>query len=189
MPNILCFRPADGNEVSGSYIEALRSKETPSVLILTRQSLPNLEGSSPEAVAKGAYSLVQPEGKSIIIAASGSEVQLAVSAAKLLSERNISAGVVSMPCWELFESQSAEYRESVFPEGIPVLGVEVYSTLGWGKYAHASIGMSTFGASAPAKDLFKKFGFDAPQIAAKAEKLIQFYKARVPEWKMRDPLA
>jgi transketolase len=189
MPNILNFRPADGNEVSGAYHQAFLHTSSPSVIVLTRQNLPNLEGSSIEAVAKGAYRISGSKTPSVLIAATGSEVQAAVGAVKILMDKGIEAGVVSMPSWELFEQQKTEYRDSVFPEGVPVLGVEVYSTLGWARYAHGCIGMSTFGASAPAKDLFTKFGFNPDQIAGKAEKLIAYYKGVKCEWKMRDPLA
>lgn len=163
MPNILNFRPADGNEVSGVYIQALKHQEQPSVIILTRQNLPQLAGSSVESVAFGAYILQEAQGKlDLIIAATGSEVHVAVDAAKILSGKGIGARVVSMPSWELFENQDASYKEKVFSQGVPVLSVEVLSTFGWDRYAHASIGMTTFGASAPVKVIyFMTLGFDA----------------------------
>ena len=92
-----------------------------------------------------------------------------------------------MPCWELFEKQSVAYKESVFPVGVPVLSVEAMSTFGWDRYAHASIGLDRFGASAPAKDLFKKFGLVPDAVAAKAKALLSFYAGRVPESKIQKP--
>jgi transketolase len=92
--------------------------------------------------------------------------------------------VISMPSWELFEAQSVEYKQSVFPAGLPVLSVEAMSTFGWSRYAHASVGIDRFGASAPAKDLFKKFGLVPDEVAKKAKALISFYQGRVPEAKM-----
>lgn len=84
--------------------------------------------------------------------------------------------VVSMPCWELFEEQSLDYRQSVFPAGVPVLSVEAMARFGWERYAHGSIGMNTFGASAPAKDLFKRFGFTSQNVVEKAKKLVAYYQ-------------
>lgn len=152
LPNILNLRPADGNEVSGSYLVALEQLHRPSVLILTRQNLPHLEGSSIEAVRRGAYVLQGKEGKAdICFVATGSEVSLAVDAAAELAKEGIKARVVSMPCWELFEEQPQEYKETVFPGGVPVVSIEAMSTFGWERWAHAPIGIDTFGASGPYK--------------------------------------
>ena len=90
-----------------------------------------------------------------------------------------------MPSWELFEAQSQEYKESVFTPGLPVLSIEAMSTFGWDRYAHASVGIDRFGASAPAKDLFKKFGLVPDQVAAKAKLLVSSFAGRVPEPKVR----
>ncbi|KAI9091828.1 Transketolase, thiamine diphosphate binding domain-containing protein [Phlyctochytrium arcticum] len=189
MPNILNFRPADGNEVSGSYLVALEAHDRPSVLILTRQNLPHLVGSGVEKVRKGAYVLQGGEGKNeVIFVATGSEVSLAVDAAAELAKDGINARVVSMPCWELFEEQSIEYQESVFPAGIPVISIEAMSTMGWAKWAHVSLGIDTFGASGPYKELYKKFGLVPDVVATKAKKVIEFYKNTKPESKIRHPL-
>ncbi|RKO91200.1 Transketolase, thiamine diphosphate binding domain-containing protein [Blyttiomyces helicus] len=186
LPNILSFRPADGNETSGAYLTALQNKTRPSVLILTRQNLPHLVGSTVEKVAFGGYVLQDVEGKAdIVLVATGSEVAIAVDTAAELAKLSIKSRVVSFPCWELFDEQSQEYKESVFPEGVPVLSIEAMSTYGWEKWAHASIGINTFGASAPAKDLYKKFGLTPDQIAPKAKKLVDFYAGRTPEYKLR----
>ncbi|KAI8824223.1 Transketolase, thiamine diphosphate binding domain-containing protein [Fimicolochytrium jonesii] len=188
IPRILNFRPADGNEVSGSYLAAFEEQERPSVLILTRQNLPQLEGSTIEAVRKGAYVLQGKEGKAdICFVATGSEVSLAVEAAAELAKQNIKSRVVSMPCWELFADQDIEYQQSVFPEGVPVVSIEAMSTFGWDRWAHASIGIDRFGASAPYKDLYKKFGLVPDVVADKAKKVIEFYKGRTPENKLLRP--
>ncbi|KAJ3288115.1 Transketolase [Borealophlyctis nickersoniae] len=188
LPNMLLIRPADGNETSGAYLAALENNTRPSTLVLTRQNLPHLAGSSIEKTLKGGYVLQEVEGKAdVTLVGTGSEVSLAVDTAALLGKEGIKARVVSLPCWELFDEQSLEYRESVLKAGVPTLSVEAMSTFGWGKYAHASVGIDTFGASAPAKELFKKFGLVPDQVADKAKKLIEFYKGRTPEDKLRLP--
>jgi len=173
MPNMYVFRPADGNETTGSYIAALELTKSPSVLCLTRQNVKHLAKSSPELVARGAYVAVEVENPDVTLVASGSEVGLCVEAAEL-SDLNVR--VVSMPCWELFDQQPAEYRNSVLLPTVPTLSVEAASITGWERYAHAHQGMTTFGASAPAEDVFKHFGFTPENLAAKAAKLAAFYK-------------
>jgi len=180
-PNCLVLRPADGNEVSGAYIAALENKHRPSVLCLTRQNLPQLEGSSVEKSLQGAYILSQPAAgdAEVILVGTGSETSLCVDASKLI--QNVKVRVVSMPCWELFEDQSKEYKESVFlvnGQPVPVLSVEAMSTFGWERYAHGCAGMKTFGASGPYKDVYKKFGLMPPTVAEKAKKLIDYYKGK-----------
>jgi len=176
-PNLMFLRPADGNETSGCYIIALRHKHTPSVFSLTRQNVPQLEHSSIEGTLRGAYVVREPQGKiDAIIAATGSEVHLAIKAAETITDKHIR--VVSMPCWEIFEEQPLEYRIEVFPQGVPVLSVEALSTFGWERYAHASIGMTTFGSSGPYKKVLEKFGFTVQNIMEKVHILIEFYKDR-----------
>lgn len=179
LPNILVIRPADGNEVSGAYWQALNNRSRPSVICLSRQNLPQLKGSSLEGVEKGAYVLEEKRTSSnkvdIILISTGSEVSICVEAAKKLLENNISTRLVSIPCWELFDEQSLEYRKSVLPSGIPVISVEALSTLGWQKYAHVNIGMTTFGASGPYKDVYRKFGFTPEAIVEKSLKAIKYY--------------
>jgi len=176
LPNILVFRPADGNEVSGVYLAAINNIHRPSVISLTRQNIPHLEGSSIEKTLRGGYVLQEVEGAHITLAGTGSEVSIAVDAAKLLAAEGIKARLVSLPSFELFDEQDVEYRSSVFPDGIPVLSVEALSYFGWSKYAHASIGMKSFGSSGPYKDVYKKFGFTSENVAAKAKVTIEFYK-------------
>lgn len=156
-PNAICLRPADGNEVSGAYLAAFQQTRRPSVLCLTRQNVPHLEGSSVEKTLKGAYVLQDfgsAAGPHVILVGTGSETSLCVEAAKLLAAEGVKVRVVSMPSWELFEDQGQDYKLSVFPAGVPVLSVEASSTFGWSRYAHGSLGVDTFGASAPAKVCF-----------------------------------
>ncbi|CAG8457498.1 6583_t:CDS:2 [Racocetra fulgida] len=171
LPNILFFRPADGNEVSGVYAAAIQNTERPSVIALSRQNVPNLEGSSVEKTLKGGYVLKEADGAQIILVGTGTEVSIAVDAANLLEKDCIKARVVSLPSFELFEEQSLEYRLSVFPDGIPVLSIEALSIFGWSKYAHANLGMRSFGSSGPYKELYKKYGFTPENTAAKAKEV------------------
>lgn len=179
IPNLQVWRPADGNETSAAYSQSFLSKHTPSVIALTRQNLPQLEGSSIEKASKGGYTLVEVAKPDLMFVATGSEVSIAVEAAKVLKEKGINAGVISLPDWFTFGKQSKEYRESVFPDGVPFVSVEVMSTIGWDKYSHEHIGIDTFGASGPYKDVYKHFGFTPEAIAEKAEKVVAFYKGTV----------
>jgi len=171
-PNLNVIRPADGNEVSAAYYKALTSKETPTVLCLSRQDVPQLEGSSFENALKGGYILQDEPNPKIILAGTGSEVSLCVEAAKLLKKDNIPARVVSLPCLSLFDAQGKNYRNKVLPKNIPVLSVEAASTFGWAKYAHMSIGIDSFGMSAPYKKIFEHFDLVPVAIAKKAKSLI-----------------
>jgi len=175
MPQMLLFRPADGNEVAGAYVCALQEKHHPSVLALSRQAVPSaLPGSSAEKVEKGAYVLVDPSTKpDIILVGSGTEVSLLTGAAAKLTDKHVR--VVSMPSWELFERQPSDYKKSVFLEGVPVLSCEAAATFGWSKYAHASIGIDRFGASGPLNDLLTYFGLTVENVVDKAKKVIEFY--------------
>jgi len=174
-PNLNVIRPADGNEVSAAYLQALTSKTTPSVLCLTRQNLPQLEGSSIEKALKGGYILHDEPNAKLIFVATGSEVSLCVDAAKLLKEEGIPTRVVSLPCMSVFDAQDEAYRNEVLPKGVPILSVEAASTFGWAKYAHKSIGIDTFGLSAPAAKIFEHFGLVPNKVAEKAKELIAEY--------------
>ncbi|PWN53838.1 putative transketolase [Violaceomyces palustris] len=177
IPNLMFWRPADGNETSGAYLVAIESANTPSVLALSRQNLPQLEGSSIEKAAKGAYVLVEAENADVTLVATGSEVSIANGAVAKLAEKGIKARLVSMPCTSVFDKQDLAYRKSVLPSGAPIVSVEVYSSLGWSKYSHAHVAIDgRFGASAPAGELYKKFKFTPEDIAAKAERVIAHYK-------------
>jgi transketolase len=184
-PNLLNFRPADGNEVSAAYYLAITNSKRPSVLALTRMNLPQLEGSSIEKATKGGYVLLEQENADITLLGTGSEVSICVDAVKVLEKEGIKARVVSFMCNEIFDEQSLDYRLSVLPDGIPSMSVEVYSTLGWEKYTHEQFGLNRFGASAPAKDLYKKFEFTAEGVAKRAKLTVDFWKDVKP---LRSPL-
>lgn len=169
MPNFHVFRPADATETIAAWYSAVTSKETPTALVLTRQNLPQLAGSSKEAL-KGGYVIADSEKSApdAIIIASGSEVSLAVNAKEALLKEGVDVRVVSMPCMDLFEEQSAEYKESVLPKKIRArVAVEALIDYGWGKYVGldgATVTMTGFGASAPANTLFEKFGFTVDNV-------------------------
>ncbi|KAI7462166.1 hypothetical protein KC351_g16477 [Hortaea werneckii] len=186
LPNMMVWRPADGNECSAAYYMALTSHQTPSILALTRQNLPQLEGSTIEKGIKGGYVALETEGAQITLVSTGSEVSLCLEAVKFLAEnKGIKARVVSMPCMEVFDAQSKDYKLSVIPDGIPSLSVEVMSTLGWEKYSHEQFGLNRFGASGPYKDVYKKFEFTPEGVAKRAVATVDFYKDVKP---LRSPL-
>ena len=177
MPNIYTFRPCDGNETSGAYAVAVESRKTPSLFALSRQGLPNQAGSSAEATTKGGYTIYGEAAgpPDCILIGTGSEVEMCIQAAKVLEGEGKKVRVVSMPCTELFEAQSADYKESILPAACSTrVSVEAGSTFGWGKYVGntgASIGVDDFGASAPANILYEKYGLtvDAVVQAAKGQ--------------------
>jgi transketolase len=178
IPNLIVLRPADANEVSEAWRVIMLMKHEPVALILTRQALPTIDRSTYAAasgVGKGAYVLADvPGGKpDVLLLASGSEVSLCLEAAERLKAEGIKARVVSMPSWELFEHQPQAYRDSVIPPSVTArVCVEQASTFGWSRYAGLTgeiIGMKTFGASAPLKELQKKFGFTAENVVAAAK--------------------
>lgn len=127
MPNIDFWRPADGNETSASYYIALTRTQTPTILSLSRQNLPNLEGSTIERASKGGYVLHEEQGEDLTIVSSGSEVSIVLEAVQKLKAEGIKTRVVSMPCWSVFDLQPAEYRLSVLRSGAPILSVEALS--------------------------------------------------------------
>lgn len=177
MPNFHVFRPADATETIAAWYSAATSKETPTALVLTRQNLPQLAGSSKEAL-KGGY-VIADSTKDVpdaILIASGSEVSLAVDAKAALAKDGIDVRVVSMPCMDLFEEQSAEYKESVLPKAVRKrVAVEALIDYGWGKYVGldgAAVTMTGFGASAPANTLFEKFGFTVDNVVATVKSVL-----------------
>jgi len=178
LPNCLVWRPADGNETSASYLLALNS-HAPSILALSRQNLAQLEGSSIEKAAKGAYVLRDVEGKAdITLVSTGSEVAIAVETAILLEKEGKKARVVSMPCQEIFSIQSQEYKLSVLPDGHPILSIEAMSTSGWSKWSHEQYGLDTFGASAPAPALYSKFGFTGENLSRVSQEVLKYYEGQ-----------
>ncbi len=182
IPNLIVLRPADANEVSEAWRVIMQLAHEPVALILTRQALPTIDRSKYAAasgVAKGAYVLADvPGGKpDVLLLASGSEVSLCLDAAEKLKSDGIKARVVSMPSWELFEHQPQAYRDRVIPPTVTArVCVEQASTFGWARYAGLTgeiIGMKTFGASAPLKELQKKFGFTTDNVVAAAKGQVQ----------------
>jgi transketolase len=172
MPNLLVFRPADGVETAECWQMALENKKRPSLLALTRQNLPTVrtEHTSDNLCARGAYELAGAKDAKVTFLATGSEIELALKARDLLAADGIAARVVSMPCWELFEEQTETYREATLGPGTVRIAIEAAAQLGWDRYIGAKgafIGMHTFGASAPYKDVYKHFGI-TPEAAADA---------------------
>ncbi len=176
MPDFTVFRPADATETIAAWYYAMKSKDTPTALVLSRQNLPQLEGTSKEAL-KGGYVVSDStkETPDAIIMASGSEVSLAIDAKNELSKDGIDVRVVSMPSFDEFEKQSAEYKESVLPATVRKrVAVEAAAEFGWGKYVGldgAYVTMHSFGASAPGSQLFKKFGFTTENVVATVKSL------------------
>ncbi|WP_394771850.1 transketolase [Mucilaginibacter sp.] len=181
IPNITVIRPADANESVHAWRVAVEHKGGPVVLVFTRQGLPILDQDKygkAENVEKGAYILSEgSKGPDLILMATGSEVQLIMQAQEKLEAEGISTRVVSMPSWELFEKQDAAYKEKVFPKANRKrLAVEMASPMGWHKYTTDEgdmLGMTTFGESAPAEELYKHFGFTVENVVAKAKALLK----------------
>jgi transketolase len=181
LPGFMVLRPADANEVSEAWKVIMQLRHEPAAIVLTRQAVPTFDRTkyaSAAGVAKGAYVLADASGgkPELILMATGSEVSLCVSVYEQLTAEGRKVRVVSMPSWELFEKQSPEYRESVLPAAVTArISVEQASTLGWAHYvglAGKIIGMRTFGASAPLKELEKKFGFTPDAVIAAARELL-----------------
>ncbi len=181
IPNITVIRPADANESVHAWRVAVEHKGGPVVLVFTRQGLPILDQDKygkAENVEKGAYILSEgSKGPDLILIATGSEVALIMQAQEKLEAEGISTRVVSMPSWELFEKQDAAYKEKVFPKASRKrLAVEMASPMGWQKYTTDEgdmLGMTTFGESAPAEDLYKHFGFTVENVVARAKALLK----------------
>ena len=174
IPGMLVFRPADANEVVETWRIATALRHEPAVLILSRQALPTLDRSTlapASGVARGGYVLAEADGgkPDVILLATGSEVHMALAARQELQVGGVGARVVSMVCWDLFDRQSQQYRDEVVPPSVKArVAVEEASTLGWDRYVGdggAVVGMHTFGASAPLKQLLTKFGFTPEKIA------------------------
>ena len=181
MPNMMVLRPGDANEVTEAYKVIMQHTHGPSTLVLSRQAMPTLDRTKyapASGVAKGAYVLADAEGgkPEVILLATGTELQHCVAAHEQLKAQGIKSRVVSMPSWYLFEQQDAAYKESVLPAAVTArVSIEMAATLGWDRYLGPkgkAIGMHSFGASAPLKDLLKKFGFGPEQVVAAAKQLL-----------------
>jgi transketolase len=181
MPNMLVFRPGDANEVTESYKVAIQHTHGPSTLVFSRQPMPTIDRTKyapASGVARGAYVLADADGgkPEVILMGTGTELQHCVAAYEKLKAEGIKARVVSMPCWEIFDEQDAAYKESVLPAGVTArVSIEMAATLGWDRYVGAKgkiIGMRSFGASAPLKDLLPKFGFGPDFVVIAAKQLL-----------------
>jgi transketolase len=181
VPGLVLLRPADANEVVEAWKVIMQLKHEPAALVLTRQAVPTFDRTkyaSAAGVSKGAYILADaPDGKpQLILMSSGSEVQLCIAAYEQLKSEGVKARVVSMPSWAIFEQQSEEYKQQVFPREVKArVAVEQASTFGWSQYVGRQgkvIGMHTFGSSAPLKDVLKKFGFSPDKVVEAARATI-----------------
>jgi transketolase len=177
MPNMLMMRPGDGNETAGAYAVGVENRKRPTTMALSRQAMPNLPTTSIEGTSKGAYTVLECDGTpEIILIGTGSELQFAYEAGQTLQKDGVKAKVVSMPCWELFDEQSDDYKESVFPKAVRKrVSIEAGHTQGWSKYTTddgIAIGVDTFGASAPAGKLYEAYGITVENMLAKARSLL-----------------
>jgi len=180
IPNITVIRPADANETAGAWKFAIEHTSGPVALALTRQKLPTLDRTkhpSADGLMRGAYALTHESGTPhVILIASGSEVSVALAAADALAKEKIATRVVSMPSWELFEKQSREYKERVFPSGVKRrIAIEAGSPMGWERYVGDGgdiIGISAFGASAPYQTLMMEYGFTVQNVVSKAKAML-----------------
>ncbi len=185
VPGLVVMRPADANEVVEGWKVIMKLRHEPAVLILSRQALPTLDRTryaSAEGVQKGAYILAEAKGgdPDVLLLATGSEVSLCVNAYEELTKQGVRVRVVSMPCWEIFDKQDPEYQERVLPNKVQArVAVEQASTFGWHRYVGRKgtiVGMTTFGASAPLKELQKKFGFTPESVVAAVQKQLALWK-------------
>ena len=173
IPNMVTIRPADANEVREAWKVAISRRNGPTALVLTRQALSTLGNVNAPAVDKGAYVLKDFGTPEIILMATGSEVSLIFDAAQKLHEEGKGARVVSFPSWELFEKQDEAYKESVLPKNLTKrLAVELGASLGWERYAKSTLCIDHYGASAPYKVIFEKFGFTVENVVARAKELL-----------------
>lgn len=183
LPNVMVWRPADGNETSAAYYKAITTPHTPSIIALSRQNLPQLAGSSIEKAAKGAYTVYESSDKpDLILISTGSEVSLSIETAKSLTD--IKVNVVSIPDFHTFDKQPFDYQLSVLPDGVPILSVEVLTTFGWQKYSHEQFGINRFGASGPADKVYEFFEFTPEGVAKRAKKVVEYYKGQT----LRSPI-
>ncbi|MEV4423470.1 transketolase [Patulibacter sp. NPDC049589] len=177
MPILTVLRPGDSVETFAAWATVLEDLDGPAVLALSRQNLEPLERDGGDEAAwvgvpKGGYVVSDPGEPDVIVIGTGSEVNVAVAAAKLLGEQGVKARVVSLPSWELFDQQDEEYQLDVLPVNVPKVAVEAAVTFGWERYADTTVGIDHFGASAPAGVLLEKFGITPENVAARAQELL-----------------
>eukprot|EP00941_MAST-03F_sp_MAST-3F-sp1_P005467 g5467.t1 len=185
-PNLLLFRPADSNEVAGAYEVALAEEhtQTPSVIALSRQNTPVVEGCTKEGVRRGAYVVSKEANGSgvpaLTLVGTGTEVAVCCEAKKLLLQNGFQGGVrvVSMPCWKMFERQEDAYKRSVFVAGSPTLAVEAAGVFGWERYSHGQVGVVRFGVSGKGADVMKTFGFSAENVARKGKQCAEVFAGK-----------
>jgi transketolase len=174
MPGLRLIRPADANETAQAWRIAVDSSG-PTALILTRQNVPVLDGTADGEVERGAYVLSEAPRRqpSLVLIGTGSEVSVCLEAAASLREEGVGVRVVSMPSWDLFAAQPESYRDAVLPPGVPRRSVEAAATLGWERYADASVGIDRFGASAPGAEVLDKLGINPTHVAERARALLE----------------
>ena len=182
VPNLRLIRPADASETAEAWRAAMERTNGPTALVLTRQKLANIDRAGradASGLRRGAYVLSDPTGGApqALVIATGSEVEIALEAQKRLSGEGIRCRVVSMPCWDLFDAQSAEYRESVLPAAISArVSIEAGTTIGWTRYlggAGVAIGVDHYGASAPGEVIYEKLGLVPDAVTAAVKRLLQ----------------
>ena len=171
IPGLDVMRPADANETAHA-VRLMIEGDAPMALIMSRQNLPVLSGTSYDGVAKGAYALLDPSDAQITLVATGSEVSVAIDAAAELASAGIVARVVSMPSWERFEAAGRAYQESVIPSGVPSLSIEAGVTFGWHRWVDDAIGIDRFGASAPGDVVMDRLGINVANVVARATELV-----------------
>ena len=174
IPDLTVIRPADGNETAAAWRLAVDG-DGPVALILSRQNTPVLPTTATRAVdgvAKGGYVIADADSPDVVLVGTGTEVAVALEAAGTLAEEGRSVQVVSLPCWDRFDAQDQAYRDAVLPPGVPTVSVEAGVTLGWDRFADASVGIDRFGASAPGDVVLRELGITAEHVAAVARNLL-----------------
>jgi transketolase len=173
VPGLLVVRPADANECAHAWRLAVEH-DGPVMLVLSRQDLPVLDGTADDdGVARGGYVLREAStSPELVLIGTGSEVSVCVEAADVLEASGVPTRVVSLPCWELFDAQMADYRATVLPAGIPRLSVEAGTTFGWSQWADASVGIDRFGASAPGEVVLRELGINPDHVVEEARALL-----------------
>lgn len=173
MPGLDVWRPADANETAAAWIAAVEA-DGPTAMVLSRQGLPVLAGTNVrDSVLRGGYVLAESDGEpQVVLVATGSEVQHCVAAASNLRNEGIEARVVSLPCWEVFERQDSDYRDSVLPKGLPTVSIEAGTTFGWDRYADTTLGIDRFGASAPGGLVMEKLGMTKDNVVVTVRELL-----------------